>query len=82
MSTDLYSLKQKEDTEELHLFVSKRTLTNKCDSASLSICEKMSKSENAGNLFECYSETQARTSCASIGRSVCRRCISHLYQTY
>ncbi len=78
---DAYTLKQKEETDELHLFKGEMTPPNGCNSISFSICEKMKKSESEGNVFTCYDEERARLSCAEIGRAVCGTCVSHLYST-
>jgi hypothetical protein len=48
----------------------------------MSICEKMDKSESAGNIFACEEEGSARKKCAKTGRKVCSICVSYLYTTY
>ena len=78
---DAYTLKKKKDTNELHLFEGTMTKDG-CTSSQKSICNKMDKSESAGNKFTCYTEDEARKKCAEIGRAVCGICISHLYNTY
>ena len=78
---DAYTLKKKKDTGELHLFKGEMT-DDACTSKQISICEKMNKSESAGNKFACYNEDEARKKCAEIGREVCGICVSHLYTTY
>lgn len=82
MSVDAYILKQKKETEELHLFRGTFTAENRCTSEAISICGKMQKSESAGNKFACKTEDEARRECADIGRQVCGICVSHLYETY
>lgn len=78
---DAYTLKKKQNTEELHLF--KGEMTNDgCTSAQLSICKKMNKNESVGNKFACENENNARKKCAEIGREVCGICISSLYANY
>jgi hypothetical protein len=78
---DAYTLKEKKDTREYHLF--KGTFTqNGCTSKEKSICEKMDKSESIRNVFTCQDEDTTRLNCANIGREVCGICISHLYSTY
>lgn len=81
MKMDAYTLKQKTETYELHLFKGKITSPNGCSSGKLSICEKMQKSESEGNVFTCYDEKRARLQCAEIGRDICGTCVSHLYST-
>ncbi len=78
---DAYTLKKRKDTNELHLFKGEMT-ENSCTSGSKSICEKMLKSESAGNQFQCETESEARKLCADIGRSVCGICVSHLYASF
>ena len=76
-----YTLKQKKNTKELHLF--EGDFTNEgCTSSSESICGKMKKNDSAGNVFTCETEDDARKLCAKQGRAVCGTCVSHLYATY
>ena len=82
MDTDAYTLKQKNETEELHLFLGKHTEPNKCTSDSTSICKMMLKTDSHGNIFACKNENDARIECAKLGRKVCGVCVSHLYATY
>ncbi|SDK53666.1 hypothetical protein SAMN05192566_1567 [Methylophilus rhizosphaerae] len=82
---EAYTLKQHKSTGELHLFVGRFNPPKsdfKCTSSSLSICEKMSKSDSKSNEFTCLTEDEARVKCAEIGRSVCGICVSNLYATY
>lgn len=76
-----YTLKKKKDTEEHHLFEGSMTAEG-CTSKQLSLCEKMDKSTNAGNVFACEEEETARKKCAKIGRKVCSICVGNLYTTY
>lgn len=78
---DAYTLKQRQETEELHLFKGEMTPPSACNSLNQSICKKMVKSESEGNIFTCYNEKQARLKCAEIGRNVCGTCVAHLYST-
>jgi hypothetical protein len=78
---DAYTLKKKKNTEEYHLFQGKMTKEG-CTSNQVSICEKMDKSESAGNIFACEEENSARKKCSRIGKAVCNICVSHLYTTY
>jgi hypothetical protein len=78
---DSYTLKKKKDTGEYHLFEGKMTEEG-CTSRQVSICEKMDKSESAGNIFACEEENSARKKCAKIGRAVCSICISRFYTSY
>lgn len=82
MATKAYTLKQKKETEELHLFEGEFTEPGKCNSAATSICEKMAKADSAKNIFTCLNENDARIESAKIGRKVCGVCVSHLYETY
>ena len=82
MSQDAYTLKQKKDTEELHLFRGSFTENENCTSGAMSICQKMKTGESVGNCFACKTEDAARTECATIGRQVCGICVSALYETY
>lgn len=77
-----YTLKKHKESGELHLFKGKFNSTSsesKCSSGKLSICEKMLKTDSGGNKFTCLDESDARNECATIGRSVCGVCVSHLY---
>ena len=76
-----YTLKEKKDTNEYHLFEGDFT-PDGCTSGSFSICEKMKKSESKKNIFTCKTEDEARVKCAEQGRKVCGVCVSHLYTTY
>jgi hypothetical protein len=76
-----YTLKEKKDTNEYHLFEGDFT-PDGCTSSNLSICEKMKKSESEKNIFACKDEKVARIKCAEQGRKVCGVCVSHLYTTY
>jgi hypothetical protein len=78
---DAYTLKKKKDTGEYHLFSGRMTKEG-CTSKELSICEKMLRSENDGNVFTCEEEEIARKKCAKIGRKVCSTCISSLCISY
>ena len=82
MSKVVYTLKIKNDTQEMHLFEATPQPDKKCTPNKKSVCEKMDKSESSGNKFACSSEIDARTEIARIGRSVCGTCVSHLYATY
>jgi hypothetical protein len=82
MSKLVYSLKQKRDTDELHLFEGVMTSDTKCQPNNLSICQAMHKKDSEQNIFWCEDESSARSRCAAIGRRVCGTCVSHLYTTY
>lgn len=77
-----YTLKKKKDTKELHIFKGDFTEGKKCNSEASSICNKMIKSESAGNKVACKNASEMRLECAQIGRAVCGSCVSHLYATY
>ena len=76
-----YTLKQKKDTEEYHLFEGDFSI-EPCTSQNESVCREMIKSESIANRFQCFNEQQARTEIAKIGRQVCGVCTSHLYTAY
>lgn len=78
----VYSLKERKESAELHLFEARTTEPGKCVPAIKSICKKMSLSETAHNVFLCYDEDSARNGCASAGRKVCGVCVSSLYASY
>ncbi len=79
----LYSLIEKKDTEELHLFKSNKTpLLGDCLKEPSSICRGMNMKEKGKIIFECENEQDARMKCAKIGRKVCGTCVSHLYSNY
>lgn len=82
MGTTAYTLKRKNETEELHLFEGVFTEANKCTSGAKSICGMMAKTDSSGNIFACRNENDARIECAYLGRKVCGVCVSHLYATY
>jgi hypothetical protein len=78
---DSYTLKKKKVTGEYHLFEGVMTEEG-CTSKQVSICQKMDKSESAGNVFACEEEHTARRKCAKIGKAVCSICVSRFYTTY
>ena len=82
MGTTAYTLKRKNETEELHLFEGEFTEADKCTSGFKSICGMMAKADSSGNIFACLDENDARIECAKLGRKVCGVCVSHLYATY
>lgn len=79
---NVYTLKRKRDTEELHLFKGKMIGDKECTSENKSICGMMDKSESSRNIFACKNESEARKLCAEIGRTVCGVCVSHLYASF
>jgi uncharacterized metal-binding protein len=77
----LYSLIKKRNTDELHLFNSKKIL-DKCNvEENISICKKMNFSEKGDVVFACNDENEARIKCAQEGRKVCGICVGTLYTT-
>jgi len=82
MDTVAYTLIQKDETDELHLFEGKYTEPKKCTVTSTSVCRKMVKTEKDRIVFACQNEDEARLECAKLGRKVCGVCVSHLYTTY
>lgn len=80
---DVYTLKKKKNTGELHLFKGVMQPDNRCTTYKQSICKQMEKSEIEGkNAFACATEVVARMKAAKIGRNVCGICVSHLYGNY
>ncbi|GHS82586.1 hypothetical protein PAGU2196_34200 [Pseudomonas sp. PAGU 2196] len=79
--TVVYSLRKKENTEEVHIFLADKTDTG-CVSRLKSICRKMAKAETSDQVKTCLKEGEARTESARLGRQVCGTCVSHLYATY
>jgi hypothetical protein len=61
---EAYTLKKKKTTGEYHLFEGVMTAEG-CTSKQLSICQKMDKSESAGNVFACEEENADGTHCMS-----------------
>lgn len=90
MVEKVYTLLEKGDSEEFHVFEGEWTdkQNGRCSIPRLSICQKMASSErkkangiNVEPNFACQDEDSARKSCARKGRSVCGICVSHLYLT-
>lgn len=77
----LYSLIEKKDTEELHIFCSKKDGKD-CLVESASICGKMKFGDKKKDIFACITEEEMRKKCAEIGRKVCGNCVITLYTTY
>ena len=77
----VYTLRAKNDTDEIHIFLADPKPDNKCLSRQNSICRKAGRDESTMKQA-CLSEQQARTESAKIGRKVCGTCVSHLYTTY
>lgn len=78
---NLFSLLEKNNTKELHLFHS-RLSNSACNALNDSICNKMTLSENSKTIFSCKDENEARKKCAELGRQVCGTCVSNLYADY
>lgn len=81
-SKNLYIIKQKENTEEYHIFTSYLTEKNECMTSNLSICKKMKNKESIQTNNKCMNEEKIRHEVAEIGRPVCGICVSSLYTTY
>ncbi len=83
MAKKLYSIKQRRDIEEYHIFVSENeTETGKCFLEDTSICGKMEYSTKAKSIMLCKTEKEVRLKAAEIGRHVCGECVRTLYTTY
>ena len=78
----VYTLKERKDSGELHLFEGEMENDDQCTSNAWSLCSSMDKTESNGNKFACLTEDEARKECAEIGRDVCGNCIKTLYATY
>ena len=59
----VYTLKQKQDTDELHLFEATLNTEGTCTPQNESVCKKMKKAESVSNIFACQSESNARSLC-------------------
>ena len=81
MKEYVYTLKNKKDRNEYHLFRGEKNKDGGCTSENKSICKKMDWIKN-NNYFSCEEEKNARTKCAEKGREACGTCVSHLYNSY
>jgi hypothetical protein len=79
MSKNVYILRERKETSELHLFLANPTEENECRSQQKSICGRMNIEEESRTIFACQPEDRARIQCAKIGRIICTTCVSHLY---
>ncbi|WP_449434323.1 hypothetical protein [Pseudomonas putida] len=79
--TVVYSLRKKDQTDEIHIFLADKTDTG-CVSRQNSVCRKMAKADTSEQVKTCLKEGEARTESAILGRKVCGTCVSHLYSTY
>lgn len=78
-----YSYFKLKSTSEIHIFEGTFTPGTGCNGKYLSICEKISrKVDNSKQITICLNEDEARKEAASIGRTVCGTCVSHLYESY
>ena len=76
----LFTLLEKNNTNEFHLFESQKDIQNQCiPNGVKSICGKMTLREKKSTKFTCHDEDKARVRCAIIGKDVCGTCVSHLY---
>ncbi|CAM1371436.1 conserved hypothetical protein [Tenacibaculum litoreum] len=79
----LFTLLEKNNTKELHLFRSKRNSSGDCYAEEEeSICKKMHLEERKSVKFSCLDKYNARKECAEIGEEVCGTCVSALYSKY
>ena len=79
MSKNVYILRERTETGELHLFLANATEENECRSQQKSICGNMHIEEKSRTIFSCQPEDRARIQCAKLGRMICTTCVSHLY---
>ncbi|PWU31978.1 hypothetical protein DK254_02965 [Pseudomonas sp. RW407] len=77
----MYTLRKRNDTEEVHIFLADPRPDGKCASRQNSICRKAPRAETTVTKA-CLTEQEARLASAKIGRKVCGTCVSHLYETY
>lgn len=78
----LYTLLEKKETQELHLFNSWKDENDTCKLESKSMCNEMFFVDKKDiPLFVCESEENTRILCATKGRAVCEKCIGQLYKT-
>lgn len=78
-----YSILEKHDTGEYHIFYSETKADENCYPKFSSICNKMNSSERGPDVkLICGNDDDARRVAAQIGRPVCGTCVSHLYATY
>ena len=81
-----YTMKKKNNTDELHIFKSKlikESEKGKCEQGKKSMCKAMDKKDKEGNnIFTCEDEQRARILAAKQGRKVCGNCVAQLYTTY
>lgn len=79
----VYTLRKRNSTSEIHIFLADSQTNGNCVSRINAICRKASKAETTiVEKATCLSEQQARAKSAEIGRKVCGTCVSHLYETY
>ena len=83
MAEQLYSIIQRKDTEEYHIFKSYfDPETDKCTlSEHDSICKKMEYQKGDIVFALCKNEQNTRLKAAEKGRPVCGICVSTLYTT-
>lgn len=79
MSKNVYILRERKKTGELHLFLADKTDDNECRSQQKSICGKLHIEEDARTIFACQPEDRARIQVAKIGRTMCTTCVSYMY---
>ncbi|WP_298423131.1 hypothetical protein [uncultured Kordia sp.] len=79
MSQNVYILRAHEDSGEMHLFLALKTQEDECRSQQKSICGKMDIEEDSITIFSCQPENSARKQCAKVGKQVCSKCVSYLY---
>ncbi|WP_046756074.1 hypothetical protein [Kordia jejudonensis] len=79
MSQDVYILREHIDSGEMHLFLASKTKEDECYAKQKSICGKMDADDASKTIFSCQPENSARKQCAKVGKQVCSKCISYLY---
>lgn len=81
MSKNVYILRERKYTGELHLFLANPTEENECRSQQKSICGRMSIDEKSRTIFSCQPKDRARIQCAKLKENICTTCVSYLYRS-
>lgn len=83
----IYTLKQFDDLDHLHIFegeITQKTPTIKCSSGAVSCCGKIKQSDYKfiDNEFACKSERDALIKCINSKSSICAACEAHLFKKF
>lgn len=70
------------DTEEYHVFFTKRTLDGQCViDGNTSLCGAVEKNNIEKNVVGCISKKRMRQEAVEIGDDVCGNCMKSMYKT-